>query len=122
MIPSIRNSLSQHEAVFAEAKCNKVFYTPEMQFRIDELKQLMPSLQAHQIQTLDELVAPDSKHYEYNRTWAEAQNDPFLIAHSSGSTGTPKPTTLTNGVYATYDNHRLIPPVPGRRIQSYEML
>lgn len=36
--------------------------------------------------------------------------------------GNPKPTTITNGVYSVYDNHRKIQPIPGRRIQSYLLL
>lgn len=36
--------------------------------------------------------------------------------------GNPKPTTITNGVYSVYDNHRKIPQVPGRKIQGYTLL
>lgn len=87
MIPSVRNSLSQHLAVFEEAKCDKVFYTPEMQSRINEIKESMPRLQAFEVPDLDDLLSQSAKHYEYKRTWAEGRTDPIIIAHSSGSTG-----------------------------------
>lgn len=87
MIPSVRNSLTQHIAVFEEAKCNKVFYTREMISRINELKHAMPSLVAVEVPQLGDLISSESKHYEYSRTWEEGRTDPILIAHSSGSTG-----------------------------------
>ena len=94
MIPSVRNSLSQHLAVFEEVKCDKVFYTSEMQPRIDEIKQNMPKLQTFKVPELDELILQQTKHYEYNRTWADGRTDPIIIAHSSGSTGKIFPRTL----------------------------
>lgn len=87
MVPSVRNSLSQHLAVFDDAKCDKVFYTPEMESRIQELKQAMPGLKALLVPDLDDLLSSQSPHYEYGRTFAEGRTDPILIAHSSGSTG-----------------------------------
>lgn len=87
MIPSVRNSLSQHLAVFEEAKCNKVFYTWEMESRIKELKEAIPGLVAVEVPQLGDLISSESKHYDYQRTWLEGRTDPILIAHSSGSTG-----------------------------------
>lgn len=87
MIPSVRNSVSQHVAVFEEAKCNKVFFTPEMQQRIAEIKQRIPDLQAFEVPELDSLLLSQPEHYEYKRTWKQGRTDPIIIAHSSGSTG-----------------------------------
>ena len=87
MIPSVRNSLPQHLSVFDAARCNKVFYTPEMKSRIEELKQSKPELQAFEVPSLDELITASSKHYPYTKAWRDARTDPILVAHSSGSTG-----------------------------------
>ena len=122
MVPSVRNSLSQHLAVFQDANCNKLFYTSEMEVRVNELKEPVPGLQAFLVPSLDDLLSSQSPHYEYNRTFAQGRTDPILIAHSSGSTGNPKPTTITNGVYSTYDNNRRVPQVPGRKVQGYTLL
>ncbi|CAH0044772.1 unnamed protein product [Clonostachys solani] len=122
MIPSVRNSLSQHLAVLDEAGCNILYYTVEMETRVQELKKERPLLRTILVESLDHHIGQCTPHYKYEKTWVDARTDPILIAHSSGSTGNPKPTTLTNGVYSTYDNHRKIPSVPGRRIQSYNLL
>ncbi|KAL2206734.1 NRPS-like enzyme [Sarocladium strictum] len=122
MIPSVRNSFTQHLAVFEEAKCTRVLHTPNFDSVISQIKDQQPALSSHSVPDLDTLLNTPSEHYEYTRTWAEAKNDPVVVAHSSGSTGTPKPTTITHGVYSCYDNHRKIPVIPGRKSQSYALL
>lgn len=87
MVPSVRNSLSQHIAVFDEAKCNCVYYTSEMETRIMELQRERPQLQAFLVETFDAHITSGAKHYEYTKSWKEARTDPIIVAHSSGSTG-----------------------------------
>lgn len=89
MIPSVRNSESQHRSVFEAAQCIRAFYTPEFVSTIDKLKLVTPDLQSFVVLELDELIDVPSQHYAYNRTWNDARTDPILIAHSSGSTGKP---------------------------------
>lgn len=91
MVPSVRNSLSQHLAVFDEAKCNYVYYTPEMETRIRELQKERPQLRAFLVESFDTHITSGAKHYEYNKTWKEARTDPIVVAHSSGSTGKATP-------------------------------
>ncbi|KAF9870587.1 hypothetical protein CkaCkLH20_11893 [Colletotrichum karsti] len=123
MIPSVRNSVSQHDSVFKAANCTRVIHTPEMSSVITAMKSSKRQLDAILAPTLDELLeSAGTSPYAYDRTWAEGRTDPIIIAHSSGSTGNPKPTTITNGVYSVYDNHRKIPPIPGRKIQGYLLL
>lgn len=122
MIPSVRNSFTQHLAVFEEAKCTRVLHTSNFDSVIGQIKEKQSALRSYSVPELDVLLHTPSEHYEYNKTWAEAKNDPVVIAHSSGSTGTPKPTTITHGVYSCYDNHRKIPVIPGRKSQSYALL
>lgn len=122
MIPSVRNSSSQHLSVFVAADCDRLLYTPNFESTVSSLKSMRPGLKSYSVPELDVLLRTPSKHYEYIKTWAEARTDPIIVAHSSGSTGNPKPTTITNGVYSTYDNHRKIPKIPGRKIQGYTLL
>ncbi|CAK7224033.1 putative NRPS-like protein biosynthetic cluster [Sporothrix bragantina] len=124
MIPSVRNSLQQHRAVFTEAKCTRVYYTPEMAAIVAQLQAEMPDLKAFSVPPLDDVLSngTSAKHYPYTRTWVEARTDPIIIAHSSGSTGNPKPTTINNGVYSVYDAHRKAETIPGRLNQCYQLL
>lgn len=87
MIPSVRNSESQHLSVFEEAKCSRVLHTVEFESKINELKTLKPDLQGFVVPDLDKLIGTPSKHYEYNKKWSDARTDPIIVAHSSGSTG-----------------------------------
>ena len=59
----------------------------------------------------DLLAAAPVKHYPYNKTFEEAQNDPYLILHSSGTTGFPKPIQYTHGAIACMDARRNLPDV-----------
>ena len=52
--------------------------------------------------------------YPYDKTFAEARQEPFVILHTSGSTGLPKPIRVPNGSLATVDAQHLLPPVEGR--------
>ncbi|KAF6227540.1 hypothetical protein HO173_012179 [Letharia columbiana] len=66
------------------------------------------------IEGLKEFLGGDfSEHYDYNKTFEEAAQDPFIIVHTSGSTGLPKPTILYHGGVAAVDNQHLIPPLDG---------
>ncbi|CAK7213836.1 putative NRPS-like protein biosynthetic cluster [Sporothrix eucalyptigena] len=124
MIPSVRNSLQQHRAVFDEAQCTRVYYTPEMAPIVNQLKEEVPSLQAFEAPSLDDILnaGVSAAHYPYTKKWVDARTDPIIIAHSSGSTGNPKPTTITNGVYSVYDAHRKAETIPGRINQCYQLL
>lgn len=66
------------------------------------------------IPSIEDMLASPLKHYSYNKTFTEAENDPIICCHTSGSTGAPKPIQLTNHYFAAYDNHRRIPQVVGR--------
>lgn len=59
----------------------------------------------------DLLAAAPVKHYPYNKTFEEAQDDPYLILHRSGTTGFPKPVQYTHGAIACMDARRNLPDV-----------
>ena len=66
------------------------------------------------VELLEELLRGDwEEHYEYNKTFDEAAQDPFIVVHTSGSTGLPKPITLYHGGVAKIDSQHLLSPLDG---------
>ena len=51
----------------------------------------------------DTLMTGEGPVYPYNKTYAQAKNEPFIVLHTSGSTGLPKPVTLNHGTIAHHD-------------------
>lgn len=67
-----------------------------------------------QLPLLNDLLDADSTDpFPYEKTFAEAKNDPFCYLHTSGSTGVPKPIPWSHGLIGTMDAIRLLPPVDG---------
>lgn len=65
-----------------------------------------------QLPLLEELLCEDSTNpFPYNKSFNEAENEPFCFLHTSGSTGHPKPIPWSNGLIGTMDAIRLLPPV-----------
>ena len=51
----------------------------------------------------DTLMTAEGSVYPYNKTWAEAKQEPFIVLYTSGSTGLPKPVILNHGILAHHD-------------------
>ncbi|KAL6704546.1 hypothetical protein ACN47E_008056 [Coniothyrium glycines] len=63
---------------------------------------------------LEELLdAEFTEPYPYQKTFDEAENEPFCYLHTSGTTGVPKPIPWSNGLIGTMDAVRLLPPTDG---------
>ncbi|KAI1128465.1 hypothetical protein F5Y10DRAFT_240434 [Nemania abortiva] len=45
-------------------------------------------------------------HFPYNKTFEQAEFDPFCVLHTSGSTGLPKPIIVRTGMMAISDAHQ----------------
>ncbi|CAG9952781.1 unnamed protein product [Clonostachys rosea f. rosea IK726] len=72
------------------------------------------SMKVLQLPLLDELLDTGSTDpFPYEKSFAEAKNDPFCYLHTSGSTGVPKPIPWSHGLIGTMDAIRLLPPVDG---------
>ena len=66
------------------------------------------------VEALKEFLLGDfTEHYEYNKTFEDAAQDPFIIVHTSGSTGLPKPIILYHGGVATVDSQHLMSSLDG---------
>ena len=61
-------------------------------------------------------------HYPYEKTFAEASAEPFVVLHTSGSTGLPKPITIPHGALAVHDAFQKIPRTADSELDLHEMI
>jgi acyl-CoA synthetase (AMP-forming)/AMP-acid ligase II len=54
--------------------------------------------------------------YPYNKTFEQAEWDPWVVLHTSGSTGLPKPIVVRQGMLAIGDKYHNLGEWKGRRI------
>ena len=83
---SPRNSLDAHINLLEVQNCRTII-VPE-----PEPSYVAPLLNAHpmrilRLPSLEELFNGKSLHYEYNKSFEEARDNPFVVLHTSGSTG-----------------------------------
>jgi acyl-CoA synthetase (AMP-forming)/AMP-acid ligase II len=80
---------------------------------VEDILQQRP-MKLLELPELGELLDTDSvTPYPFNKTFAEAGNEPFCYLHTSGSTGVPKPIPWSHSLIGTIDAVRLLPPVEG---------
>lgn len=106
------NSIEAALGLLAATKCSlwvhPVDYPPHQ--LVERIQQTW-ELRIMEIPTVAELLdASSSPHYPYTKTYDEAMADTFCILHTSGTTGLPKPIYLSNGLLATMDAARILPP------------
>ncbi|RBR13756.1 hypothetical protein FVER53590_13560 [Fusarium verticillioides] len=108
---SIEAALGLLEATKCALWVHPVDYPP---YPLVEKIQQTRELRILEIPTVAELLeASSSPNYPYIKTYDEAMGDPFCILHTSGTTGLPKPIYLSNGLLATMDAARILPPFEG---------
>ena len=67
-------------------------------------------MKRHIMPELHDVIAKDQvPHYPFIKTFAEAQQDPFLVLHTSGSTGLPKLVVVTHGSFTASDTFQQMP-------------
>lgn len=57
-------------------------------------------------------------HFPYNKTFEEAEWDPFSVLHTSGSTGLPKPIIIRQGMVAIADALQSLPTWKGEKVAT----
>lgn len=65
---------------------------------------------------------PDAEvpHFPYNKSFSEAEWDPFVVLHTSGSTGLPKPIEVRHGMLAVSDAYQTFPEWQDSSIAIYD--
>ena len=110
-------------SLLTATNCKVLFYSEELEEQAFALSKLVKDLTVIRIPSLQDMVAKNTEHYPYTKTWEEAKNDIVLIIHTSGSTGAPKPVYYTNKFIGDcIDSRELVPEVPGRTLANLSLL
>lgn len=106
---SPRNSLEGQLRLFQATGCQAVACSAEFESAVQSWVSHRP-MKSFVLSPERELLADTSEvtHIPYEKEFAEAQWDPFVVLHSSGSSGFPKPIVLRNGNMSTADGMRTI--------------
>ncbi|TVY44182.1 Non-canonical non-ribosomal peptide synthetase [Lachnellula subtilissima] len=118
MLLSPRNSVDGHLAVAEKCGCNLWVLPTQRIGHVDQVLEKRSMIVYPLPELLDLLKDEAVSTYPYNKSFAEARQDPFVVLHTSGSTGLPKPIVVPNGSLATPDAHHLLPPIEGRLSQA----
>ncbi|KAI8634247.1 acetyl-CoA synthetase-like protein [Xylariaceae sp. FL1651] len=117
---SPRNSQQAQINLFAKTDCRILWYSESFSSIVE------PWLQEREMQSLQvsplEQWYPAEKvpHFPYEKTFEQAEWDPFCILHTSGSTGLPKPVTIRTGMLAIADAHHTLPSWQGSNYWQIE--
>ncbi|KAI1655328.1 acetyl-CoA synthetase-like protein [Daldinia decipiens] len=106
------------------ARCTggfNILHTAEVRPIVSQLEKLQPKIHIWEVPSFEQMLKSSPEHFEYEKTFDEARDDPVVILHSSGSTGVPKPITMTHGSFAVLDNEHNLPQVPGRKKRDWSM-
>ncbi|KAH7403880.1 hypothetical protein BKA64DRAFT_462232 [Cadophora sp. MPI-SDFR-AT-0126] len=113
LLPSPRNTLEGQLSLFNTTDCKAVLISEDYPIPADLIT--ASEIQLITVPSLDSFLEKDGdvKHYSFNQTFEEAENDPFTVLHTSGSTGLPKPVVLKHGWFSTMDAVQEMPLMPG---------
>ena len=98
-----------------QTRSSKLVYSPELSPVVESLRAQRLETTCFEVPALDVLLSSHPETVPFTKSFADARTDPILVLHSSGSTGIPKPVVMTHGSFATLDNDRNFPTIPGRR-------
>ena len=111
LLSSPRNSVEGHLSLLESTRCNVLISPTES--KVDHIL-CKRKMRHFNVEGLAEFLRGDFiEHYEYNKTFEEAERDPFIVVHTSGTTGLPKPIIFYLGGMATIDNQHGISSLDG---------
>lgn len=87
LVPSVRNSSWMNLSLLEQTKCTTILYSTEMSQKVHELQAEKKDLHTLVVESLDDMTQQDTKHYPYEKSFANDCWDPVLVLQSSGSTG-----------------------------------
>ncbi|KAK0507032.1 hypothetical protein JMJ35_010490 [Cladonia borealis] len=106
---SPRNSVEANLSLLDAADC-RLFITASKCPPTFEALFKQRDMKRHIMPELHDVIAKDQvKHYPFVKTFAEAQQDPFIVLHTSGSTGLPKLVVATHGSFTASDTFQQMP-------------
>ncbi|KAI0387834.1 hypothetical protein F5Y04DRAFT_286810 [Hypomontagnella monticulosa] len=121
LLPSPRNPASTNLSLMDQTAGLNVLYAAEVRPIVSQIEQLEPNVRSWEIPSFEDMLKSSPEHFQYEKQFDEARDDPVVVLHSSGSTGLPKPITMTHGSFAVLDNEHNLPQVPGRRKRDWSM-
>ncbi|KAF7874496.1 uncharacterized protein EAF02_008473 [Botrytis sinoallii] len=123
LLPRAGNALANTVSLLKATKSTKLFYTSQYSDLAARILEVIPTLDKHEIPTLQEIINTKSKPYPYTKNWDTHHNELALIIHTSGSTGAPKPKNCSHGYISGFINSSiLLPDVPGRAIAGFKFV
>lgn len=108
-------------SLLEQTQCRHFLYAPEVDAVVKPLLEHQPDLHLHKIESLSDMIKPDTQHYVYDKQYDAVKWNPILVLHSSGSTGPPKPIVMNHATFAVGDNDRNLPRIPGRTNQNWSL-
>jgi thioester reductase-like protein len=112
---SPRNSLDGQINLLEKTQCNIFLHSKSHSSTIEPIFQAR-AMRTFVVPELSDVLLDTNRapHYPYDKTFEEAQDEPYAILHTSGSTGLPKPILLKHSTVATLDAQFTLPTLDGR--------
>ncbi|KAI0435602.1 hypothetical protein F4803DRAFT_557821 [Xylaria telfairii] len=103
---SPRNIQQAQLNLFEKTNCHILWFDETFKLAIKPwlLEREMQTLQVRPLQQW--LPAAEVPHFPYEKTFEQAELEPFCVLHTSGSTGLPKPIVARTGMMAISDAHQ----------------
>ena len=109
LFSSPRNSLEAHLSLLDKTDCHTFLMPPG--FPLPVVKDILAARPMRVLHIASPSTWLDGSHrpYHYNKTFAEAKYEPFVVLHTSGSTGLPKPIIQTHATAAAMQAYTRVP-------------
>lgn len=107
LLPSPRNSLEGQKSLIRNTACKTILHDSSV--NVDDLISSLP-VRSFVVPDLEDLLnGPHAPAYPFEKSFHEAQNDPYVVLHTSGSTGVPKPVFCPQSLACTVDAYQAAP-------------
>lgn len=103
-------------SLLEQTQCRHFLYSKEIENLVTPLLEHKSDLNLHVVETLDDMIRPETQHFAWDKDYNAVKWDPIVILHSSGSTGAPRPIVMNHATFAVGDHDRILPNVQGCKI------